>query len=261
MGEQIVRAWAGCPPLDVHFNFNNTGREVEETLVFVNELDKRWGVGITWIEFDATYGNGLTWRVVDFHTASRNGEPFDKMLTYYDRLRAEEKSEAPILPNPVNRMCTDRMKIKASAWWMKSMGYERWDAIIGIRADEPRRYTRMTAANGKERWENVMPMYEAGVTQETVQAFWKDQDIDLGIDSDLGNCDLCFLKHENKLLRAMRIKPELADWWIAHEERTGQRFRRDRAGYKELKFVAMQMNKQLPISFEEENLADCICGE
>ena len=261
MGQRIVEAWSGNPPRDVHFNFNNTGKEVEETLVFVNELDKRWGVGITWLEFDATYGKGLSWKVVDFNTASRNGEPFDKVLEYYDRLRAEEKSEVPILPNPVNRMCTDRMKIKASAWWMKSMGYTRWDAVIGIRRDEAKRAARMKASSGKDRWENVLPMYEAGVLKEDVNAYWKSQTLDLGIDSDLGNCDLCFLKHENKLYRALRAKPELADWWIAHEERTGQRFRKDRASYKEMKFVAMQMNKQIPMfSADEDDLADCVCG-
>lgn len=264
MGEHIVTAYGGCPPKDIHFNFNNTGKEVEETLVFVNELDKRWGVGITWLEFDATYGQGLSWKIVDFHTASRNGEPFDKVLAYYDQLRHEEKGEPPILPNPVNRMCTDRMKIKASAWWMKSMGYESWDAVIGIRHDEPKRHARMMASNGKDRLENVLPMYEAGVTKAMVNAYWKEQTLDLGIDSDFGNCDLCFLKHESKILRAIRRRPETAVWWIAQEERTGQRFRKDRASYKELAFVAAEMNKQMPLpeiplSDEEQDIADCIC--
>lgn len=262
MGEKIVEAHGGKLPADVHFNFNNTGKEVEPTLVFVNELSKRWGVPVTWIEFDATYGNGLSWKIVDFETASRNGEPFDRMLAYYDQLRAEEKGEPEILPNPVNRMCTDRMKIKASAWWMKSMGYERWDAIIGIRRDEPKRAARMLASNGKERWENVLPMYEAGVEHPEVQAYWKAQTLDLGIDSDLGNCDLCFLKHENKIYRSLRDNPDLADLWIAHEERTGQRFRRDRPSYREMKWIAVQMNKQIPMfpTVDEEDLADCICG-
>lgn len=258
-------AFDGKLPDDVHFNFNNTGKEVEETLIFVEGLRKRWGVPITWIEFDGTYGNGLSWKIVDFQSASRNGEPFEKMLRYYDQLRKEEKGEPPILPNPVNRMCTDRMKIKASAWWMKSLGYSEWTAVIGIRRDEPRRYTRMMASNGKERWENVMPMYEDGILQADVQAYWKAQDIDLGIDSDFGNCDLCFLKHENKILRTIRRRPQSAVWWIAQEERTGQRFRKDRPSYKELAFVAAQMNKQMtlptiPPSAEEEDLSDCICG-
>lgn len=265
MAEKIVEAHGGKLPEDVYFNFNNTGKEVEETLVFVNGLQKRWGVPVTWLEFDATYGKGLSWKIVTFETASRNGEPFEKMLHYYDQFRNEEKGEPPILPNPVNRMCTDRMKIKASAWWMKSMGHTEWDAVIGIRRDEPKRYARMTASNGKERWDNVMPMYEDGILQADVQAYWKAQDIDLGINSDFGNCDLCFLKHENKIIRTIRRRPESAVWWIAQEERTGQRFRKDRPSYKELAFVAGEMNKQMrfidvPPSPDEEDIADCVCG-
>lgn len=265
MGEHILKAHDGKLPPDVYFNFNNTGKERPETIAFLIGLRERWGVPLPCIEFDAEYGKGLSWKVVDLEQADMTGGPFDKMLRYYDQFRAEEKSEAPILPNPVNRMCTDRMKIKASAWWMRSMGYDCWDAVIGIRHDEPIRAARMMASNGKERWENVLPMYEAGVTKADVNAYWAAQDIDLGMDSDFGNCDLCFLKHENKIIRVLRRNPAAADWWIAHEERTGQRFRKDRPSYRELQFVAGEMNKQMrlpaiPPSPEEEDIEDCICG-
>jgi 3'-phosphoadenosine 5'-phosphosulfate sulfotransferase (PAPS reductase)/FAD synthetase len=266
MTEQIVKAYDGKLPEDVFLNFNNTGKEREETLVFVNSLSKRWGVPITWIEFDATYGMGLSWKIVDFETASREGEPFDKVLTYYARLRDEEKAEPAILPNPVNRMCTDRMKIKASAWWMKGKGYDEWDAIMGIRADEQKRAARMMA-DDKNRWTNVLPMYTSGVVQADVQAYWASQDIDLGIHSDMGNCDLCFLKHERKILRAIRKEPWRAVWWIKKEEETGQPFRRDRASYRQLAWTAEQMNKQMrfddfpPSQDEEESAVDCVCGD
>lgn len=260
MTELIVKACDGKLPEDVHCNFSNTGKEVKETIRFLIRLRDRWGIELPCIEFDGEYGKGLSWKVIPLEDANMTGVPFDKFLHYYDELRAA-KGEPPILPNPVNRMCTDRMKIKAAAWWMRSMGHERWDAIIGIRRDEAKRAARMLASNGKERWENVLPMYEAGVTKEWVNSYWKNQEFDLEIDSDLGNCDLCFLKHENKIYRALKANPKLADWWIAHEERTGQRFRKDRPSYKEMQWVAIQMNKQIPMfSDEEEDIADCICG-
>lgn len=60
------------------------------------------------------------------------------------------------------------MKIKASTWYMRDvLRLNSQDAIIGIRAEEPRRCHRMIAANekGGNRWEDVTPMFHAGVLQ------------------------------------------------------------------------------------------------
>lgn len=268
MLKKILEAHDGELPSDVHVGFQNTGKERPETLDFIHECASRWGVKVEWLEYDRTWEQPEeqpAFRFCSYETASRNGEPFVKMLEYYRQYRDVTKDAPPILPNPVNRMCTSFLKIKVAEQWMKTIGYLHWDAIVGIRADEPRRYTRMNAANekGSNRWESLMPMYEAGVSQADVQAFWKVQGFDLGINSDLGNCDLCFLKHENKIYRALKENPSAGDWWIAQEERTGQRFRKDRPGYKEMQWVAVQMNKQMPMfsADEEDSLADCICGE
>jgi len=265
MLRHILDACGGRLPPDVHVGFQNTGKERPETLDFIKECSDRWNVPVTWLEYDRYWGQPEEmphFRVVTYATASRKGEPFEKMLEYYREYRETVKDAPPILPNPTNRMCTSFLKIKVAKQWMQGLGYEEWDAVIGIRADEPRRFTRMTASSGRERWDNVMPMYHAGVTKEMVNEFWAKQPFDLGIDSDLGNCDLCFLKHENKLYRSLKQDPTMADWWIDQEERTGQRFRRDRPGYKEMKWIAVQMNKQIPMFAEsEDNIADCICGE
>lgn len=63
---------------------------------------------------------------------------------------------------------------------------------------------------------------------------WEQQSFDLQLDVDEGNCDLCFLKGAGKLIRIMRDRPDLADWWIDQEQRTGNRFRNDRPSYAAL---------------------------
>lgn len=266
MGYCILQAHDGKMPPDVHWGFQNTGKEDERTLVFIKECAERWGINIVWTEYDRVWGQDESlphFKVVTFDTASRKGEPFLKMVDYYCHYRKEVKDLGPIIPNMVNSMCTSFLKIRTAKNWMQSLGYEEWDAIIGIRTDEPKRYARMMAANGKERWDNVMPMYRAGVIQNTVQSFWKLQPFDLGIDSDLGNCDLCFKKHINKIYRALIQDPELANFWIELEERTGERFRLDRPGYKEMKFVAKQMRSQIDMfakTPDEEDVACGVCG-
>jgi 3'-phosphoadenosine 5'-phosphosulfate sulfotransferase (PAPS reductase)/FAD synthetase len=225
-------------------------------------------VPIHWIEFSGVYGSGLTWRLTDFEHAERNGEPFERVIEYYRQYRLHEKDEPAILPNPANRMCTDRMKIKASAWFMRERGYDRWDAIIGVRRDEERRYHKRMAANekGRDRWTNYMPMYPAGVTKPMVNAFWKSMPFDLGLDanSDEGNCDLCFLKAEHKIIRIMINRPESAAWWIKQEQETGQVFRQDRRRYSELAREAEFWRRQTDMfkpDETEEDLVDCMCGD
>lgn len=54
--------------------FCNTGKERPETLDFVERCSQRWGVPVTWLEYRHTKGVGPTFAVVDYGTASRDGE-------------------------------------------------------------------------------------------------------------------------------------------------------------------------------------------
>ena len=47
MLRRILDAHDGELPDDVFVDFTNTGKEREETLVFVNECSVRWGIPIT----------------------------------------------------------------------------------------------------------------------------------------------------------------------------------------------------------------------
>lgn len=74
---KILEAHGGTLPPDVHLFFQNTGKEREETLVFIDQIAKRWNVNIVWMEWCRVYGqpDDAPWyKLVDFETASRNGE-------------------------------------------------------------------------------------------------------------------------------------------------------------------------------------------
>jgi hypothetical protein len=218
-------------------------------------MDNRWGLGVVYLEYDRVYGQPKEkpwFKVVDFETAARNGEPFDMMLEYFATYRRTEKDEPPILPNFSNNLCTGHLKIRVAEKYMRSLGYDRWDCIIGIRRDEPRRYHKMMAANarGNSRWESVCPPYEAGVIQADVAEFWSRQPFDLGIDSDLGNCDLCWKKREDKIYRAIIEDPSRVLWWSGTEATFGQVFRQDRPKYEHLGWYAERMATQNSYDFE-----------
>jgi 3'-phosphoadenosine 5'-phosphosulfate sulfotransferase (PAPS reductase)/FAD synthetase len=257
---KILEAHGGQLPADVHLCFQNTGKEREETLVFIDQMAKRWGVHVTWMEWCRVYGQDATapwYRLVDFETASRNGEPFVKMLDYFAQYRKQEKGLPMWLPNFSNNACTAYLKIKVGEKHMRALGYEEWDCVIGIRKDEPGRYHRMMAANAKggSRWESVCPSYTAGITKEDVAAFWQSQDFDLGIDSDL-----CWKKGEEKLFKAIQAEPERVIFWSGLEEKFNQVFRMDRPKYSHLAWYAENYKGQMDAFGYSEDI-DCFCGD
>jgi hypothetical protein len=282
MFRKILDAFHGQLPPDIIPSFENTGDEDERTLDFLHEIETRWHP-IVWLEYDDVFdvedyrnskgklvekrlhNTGKRFRITDYQGASRKGEPFDKMIAYYAAYRQHIKTLPPVLPNPPQRMCTANLKIKLPKYYMLSIGYDYFDAIMGIRADEPKRYASLSQESG-QRYAYVMPMFLAGVTKEQVLEFWARQPFDLQMSpgAEEGNCRYCFLKKESKLVTIMRKFAEdgAPDKFLARmiqrEQVTGQRFRNDRSSYAEMweKAKATVDIKDQP----GEVTADCVCG-
>ncbi len=214
---------AGLRP-DVHVLFANTGKERPETLAFVHEIETQWNVPIHWLEYRRNEDGAAYVEEVTYHTASRDGEPFDALLSHRG------------LPNPVFRFCTQELKIRPMRDWMRGRGYEHWTNVVGIRADEPRRVAKMREADRtrRERWSIALPLADAHLAESHVMMFWGTQLFDLKLKPYEGNCDLCFLKAPKKRQQILRDRPDLGVWWMAHETRTGSFFRKDVPSYAEL---------------------------
>lgn len=272
MLKQILDAHGGALPSDVHVCFANTGKERNETLDFVRDCGERWGVQIHWLEYRRKHipvyrkeerklaaavaraaagrsyllpGDEAGFIEVTYETASRCGEPFENLI------------DLMALPNVTTRMCSQELKVRVIKKWMMARGYGEWTNVVGIRLDEPRRVARMRAPTG-QRWENQLPLADAGATKAHVLVFWSGQDFDLQLPVDddgetyLGNCDLCFLKSTPKRLRIAKETPDAVAWWIEQERRTGMRFRDHRSGYDQL---------HLAVACAEDDLGDCVCHD
>ena len=230
--------------------FCNTGKEDEETLNFVYKIETSWNVPITWLEYVAP----SEFKVVDFSTASRNGEPFQEIIRH-----------RKMLPNTRARFCTVELKIRTMRRYLQSLGWDEWDNMIGIRGDEQRRAVKMKPDCKQEI--PVMPLHQAGIQKAEVLEFWKNNEFDLALpvingETIGGNCDLCFLKSLPKIVTLVSQKPERAIWWAKQEEWAitqttgdGNRFRIDRPRYADIhKFVDKQMDM-----FDDS--IECFCGD
>jgi len=251
---RVLQAHDMSLPDDAVVCFANTGKEDEKTLEFVRDCSVNWGVPITWLEFRDTES---MFEIVDFDSASRNGEPFEALIR-----------KKNYLPNPVTRFCTIDLKIRPIGRYLLSLGMADTKteaenmSMIGMRADEQRRAAKI---EDKSR----IPLVMAGITKEDVGAFWRSQHFDLGLPNHNGvtmhgNCDLCFLKGGQQILSLISEKPERAVWWAKMEalalasKPSGAVFRSDRPNYASmLKYSKEQTNLFDP---KEEAIA-CFCGD
>lgn len=249
-------------------SFANTGREDEATLRFVRDCDQHWNVGIEWVEYrDDDRGFAL----VDFATASRNGEPFEALIR-----------KRNYLPNPVTRFCTVELKIRAMHKRLKEVGWHElhdgWDQFIGIRADEQRRVSKIRArghSTETAKESMCMPLADAGVTWQEVDEFWGRQPFKLELARHngrtlAGNCDLCFLKPPAQRLSLVRDRPARATWWarmerVAREEFTekltgdGWRFSMDGPTYTQM--AAYDLAQHQLFEDDEREPIECFCGD
>jgi len=245
--------------------FANTGKEHPATLEFVQECADRWEIPIIWLEFR---DNNDGFAVVDFASASRQGEPFEALI----RKRS-------YLPNPVTRFCTIDLKIRIIHKYLRSLGLsneeEPVDMMTGIRADEPRRVVKIRHRKSTSESKHatmVMPLADAGVGVQDITAFWQAQHFNLELPTINGrtlegNCDLCFLKGAKQVYSIIASDRSKAEWW-ARMERTavqsatatsdGALFRFDRPSYQQM----MDYSEiQYDLFAEADEAIGCFCGD
>ena len=187
--------------------------------------------------------------IVSHNSASRNGEPFAQLI--------EKKN---YLPNSLARFCTTELKINPMVALMRTIhGVEKWANVIGIRADEQRRFENIKSKTTV--WQTKMPLVYDNVTSRDVANFWYNQPFDLrlgGVNgrTPMGNCDLCFLKGAGTLQGIMRDKPGIADWWIKQEAKIDATFAKDRPNYSSLLDVVKRQGDLFSDGTVE---ADCMC--
>lgn len=259
---RVLQSNGGLPE-EARVCFANTGKEDEATLRFVKECGERWGVEIVWVEYRAEEPG---FAVVSFETASREGEPFEAIIR-----------KRNYLPNPVTRFCTSELKIRTMYKQLKSSGWHErhdgWDQMIGIRADEMRRVSKIRARGTSSETSKetmLLPLADAGVRLRDIEQFWAAQPFGLELPTVngrtlAGNCDLCFLKPAGQVASLIAQEPKRAVWWAKMEALVlaskpgGAVFRLDRPSYAQMaEFTDAQQDA---FGHSDEEAIPCFCGD
>lgn len=188
--------------------FANTGEEHEDTLEFVEKCSMHFDMPVTWVEAKVHHGErkGCTHTIVDYTTASRNGEPFEEVIKKYG------------IPNVAFPHCTRELKVNPINSFEKEIGFAGALRAIGIRADEIDRVT--------DNPKYIYPLVKMDVTKPQVNGFWESMPFRLNIASYQGNCKVCFKKSLRKLMTIAKENPDWFDnmkrWEEKYIEHEGQ---------------------------------------
>lgn len=194
---------------DIIFIFANTGKENEETLIFADECDKRFGFELIWVEADVSekIGGGTRHRVVNFETADREGFVFERVIDKYG------------IPNPDYPHCTRELKANPIRSYLRSVGWDAgsYDTAIGIRKDE---IDRMSSSAEKNRL--LYPLVSRFPrTKPMVNSHWEAQSFRLNLKGYQGNCRACWKKSLRKHLTIITETPDAYDFFERMEREKG----------------------------------------
>lgn len=205
---------------NIEIVFANTGQEYEETLEFVNRCDKEFNLGVVWVEASVSvkHGKGTGFKIVDFVTASRNGEPYENVIKKFG------------IPNQSHPICTRELKLRPIQSYLKSKGWKKKDYVtaLGIRCDEAHRISSRC-----EEDRIIYPLIEYHpMDKPTINWWWKQQDFDLNLPEHKGNCSWCWKKSKRKLLTLAKEDQGIFEFPNRMEQyygRVGAEFRKENA--------------------------------
>ena len=138
---KILESYDGVLPDDVHVTFANTGKEMPQTLDFINDCAVNWSVNVRWLELDIHDERPIyRTKEVTYQNASRNGEPFEALI-----------KRKKMLPNVMMRVCTQELKMNVMKRYMIGEGHKEWANVVGLRYDEPSRVAKQRKQNDSGR--------------------------------------------------------------------------------------------------------------
>jgi len=202
----ILNLWSKRNDYELAVVFANTGEENEETLQFVEDCSKLFNIDVVWVEALVNIENrvGTKHKIVDFKTASRNGEPFEDVIKKYG------------LPNQMFPHCNREMKLRPIHSYIKNeLKWKDYYTAIGIRYDEVDRIV----ANRKT-YNIIYPLIEdIRMTKQKINFWWSQQPFRLNLKGYQGNCKTCWKKSFRNLYTIAKENPEYFNFFREMENK------------------------------------------
>lgn len=235
--------------------FANTGQERKETIDFLKNIVKFWGIDLNIVEAVGSniMGVGINYKLVDFNTLSMNSEPFESVI------RHKNKGIFDGLPNQESPYCSESLKtIPCKKFCDQIFGVNNYVKAIGFRKEDmPKRITLAEAVADKTRIFPLLTDFKTPIGNLDLNHWWGMQSFKLGIHGKFGNCELCWKKSTNTLIENLRFGSRSVEWWQSMEMKYGNTAFRERKSINDLvKLAKLPSTGFLPFVDDDS----CVCS-
>lgn len=239
------------------FVFANTGQERIETIDFLKNIIKHWGIDLYMVEAVGSdvMGVGINYKLVDFDTLSMNSEPFETVI------RHKNKGVFDGVPNQASPYCSESLKtIPCKKFCDDIFGVNNYVKAIGFRKEDmPKRITFKEAKMDKSRVFPLLTDFDVPVGNLELNRWWDLQPFKLLIHGKLGNCELCYKKSEQTLIDNIRYGARSIEWWRKMEDKYGNTAYRGRKSINDLvKLASQPFTPEFDFKWNEED--NCVCS-
>lgn len=190
--------------------FCNTGMERPQTIRFLKDIEKYWGIELIKIEgvYSLEMGVGVSYKIVDWDSLNMTAQPFKEMIAH------KNKGVFDGLPNRDAPYCSENLKTTpAKKLFDDLFGVNNYIKAIGYRSEDmPKRITFAEAKIDKTRIFLLLTDYKTPITQMDLNRFWDKQPFQLSIHGKYGNCELCWKKSDKTLVDNIRFGTDFIDW-------------------------------------------------
>ena len=241
---------------DKIYVFCNTGQERTETIDFLKNIVKYWGIDLKIIEgvYSNTIGIGVKSKEVTFKTMDMSGRVFSEAIKHLN------KNQWVGVPNINVPYCSEYLKTRvAHDYAKKYFETTKYIKALGFRAEDmPKRITLYELAEDKKRIAPLLTDFKQPINQLDLNVFFDKQPFKLLLHSSLGNCELCWKKSDANLIQAIQYGTRFIDWHKEHEEKYNNMFFRGNKSITELVKMA-ESGTQLSM-FDDTNGDGCVCS-
>lgn len=239
------------------FIFANTGQERKETIDFLKNIEKYWGIKLVIVEAVGSeqMGLGISHKVVNWETMNMSSEPFKQVIKH------KNKGVFEGLPSKDSPYCSESLKtIPCKKYCDSVFGVNNYVKAIGYRKEDmPKRITLTEVKEDKTRIFPLITDFETIIGIPELNKFWDNQPFKLTIHGKYGNCELCWKKSDNNLIDNIRFGVRSVEFWQEMEHKYGNTAFRNRKSINDLVKLA-QLPYAPEIDFGLEDEYKCVCN-
>lgn len=235
--------------------FANTGMERPETIQFLKNIEKYWGIDIVKIEgiYSSEMNVGIKHKIVEWNQIDMKAKTFENSIMH------KNKGTFEGLPNQSAPYCSYTLKRYPIEHFARTYLNKDYITAIGFRKEDmPKRITWQEIKEDKKRIYPLFTDFKYPIGKNDLNIWWEKQQFKLEIDSKFGNCELCWKKSEKNLVEIIRKGTRFENWMEEMERKYHNTMFRNKKSIVDLVKIANQPTT-MEIDFTDNDDDGCIC--